>query len=476
MERKSGVLMHVSSLPSGYSCGNFGKCSFEFIDFLKESGFTFWQVLPFCMPDEFFSPYKSYSTFSINPYFLDLEDLYERGLITKEELALSREKESFRCEIERLKSQRLSLLKKASEKFDFSECEDFYKEEKDIETFANFMAEKSFNNGREWHLWDKQGFDKGDLRLWLFSQYILNCQWKKVKSYANERGIKIIGDLPFYLSFDSAEVKNSPKLFDLKEDFTPRSVAGVPPDYFSPDGQVWGNPLYNFHSMKKDNYDFLKRRFSFYLKLFDGVRIDHFRAFESYFEVPFGEKTAKYGKWKKGPGLSFIKEIKKVVGEKLVIAEDLGEITDRVVKLLDKSGFPGMRVLQFGFLSDAHSPHLPHNYKNNCVAYTGTHDNNTLLGYLWECEKSKRQEIFDYFGVMGDDIDLCFDAILRQMLQSHAGLVIFPIQDLLKFGCDTRMNCPGTVGGNWLFRVTSEQLNAIDKNKFMKLNRTYGRI
>ncbi|MBR3862920.1 MAG: 4-alpha-glucanotransferase, partial [Clostridia bacterium] len=242
------------------------------------------------------------------------------------------------------------------------------------------------------------------------------------------------------------------------------------------DGQLWGNPLYNWKKMKADGFLWWRERLSFMLELFDGVRIDHFRAFEAFWSVPTTAKTAKEGKWVKGPGMPLIKALKDVAGDKLIIAEDLGDITDAVRKLVAKSGFPGMRVFQFAFLGDPATPHLPHTYEQNCVAYTGTHDNNTLLGYVWELDEATRRKMLEYCGYTDKNWDRGYDAILRTMLQSHAGLVILPVQDLLGFGADTRMNTPGRPDGNWCYRITADQLNSIDVAKYRRLNELYGRM
>ncbi|MBE6628938.1 MAG: 4-alpha-glucanotransferase, partial [Ruminococcaceae bacterium] len=254
----------------------------------------------------------------------------------------------------------------------------------------------------------------------------------------------------------------------------PSSVAGVPPDYFCEDGQLWGNPLYDWKRMKKDNYAWWRERMSFMLELFDGVRIDHFRGLESYFSIPATEKTARNGVWKKGPGMSLIRALQPLCKGKLIIAEDLGDITPEVKALVEKSGFPGMRVLQFAFLGDDGSTHLPHNYDNHCVAYTGTHDNNTLLGYVWDQDDETRKKIMRYCGFEGD-WDASYDAILRVMFASHAGLLILPIQDMLQYGSDTRLNTPGNSDGNWSYRLTKEQLQRISAQKFLDWNRLYGR-
>jgi len=300
-------------------------------------------------------------------------------------------------------------------------------------------------------------------------------QWKEIKAYANEKGISIIGDIPIYVAWDSADVWAAPEQFQLDKRKNPSSVAGVPPDYFSADGQLWGNPLYDWKRMNEDGFSWWKERMSFMLENFDGVRIDHFRGIESYFSIKAGEKTARNGKWKKGPGMALINALKPLCEGKLIIAEDLGDITPEVIKLVEDSGFPGMRVLQFGFIGDDNSPHLPHNYPNNCVAYTGTHDNNTLLGYVWDLDYETRRRVFDYCGYNGTDNDGSYDHLLRTMFASHADLLILPIQDLLFYGCDTRINKPGVAEGNWSYRMTRDQLNRIDRGKFRYWNRLFRR-
>lgn len=477
MKRKSGVLMHISSLWDDFSSGAFGDSCKEFIDFLSDSGFSIWQVLPFCLPDDCNSPYCSYSAFSINPNFIDLNDLHKKGLLTKEELNSAIQTTPYSCEFESLGLYRIPLLKKAADRFnDKAELDEFYKTHKQTEDFCKFMALKTANNNLPWVKWEVLTPDESTLHLWRFIQYIAFSQWLKIKEYANSKGISIIGDIPIYVSHDSSDVWANPDLFQLDEKNLSKCVAGVPPDYFCEDGQLWGNPLYDWDKMKEDNYSWWCKRLKFMCELFDGVRIDHFRAFESYYSIPAADKTARNGKWVKGPGLDFINTIKEACPGKIIIAEDLGEITKDVENLVKDSGFPGMRVIQFGFLGDDNSLHLPHNYPKNCVAYTGTHDNNTLLGYVWELDEQKRQKLLDYIGFSGSDWNTCYDEILRTMFSSHAGTVIFPIQDLLHYGSDTRFNTPGKSSGNWAFRITKEQLSSLDTGKFHKWNKLFARL
>lgn len=476
MERKSGVLMHISSLWGDYSIGSLGKSAKEFIDFLEGCNFSYWQVLPFCMADDCNSPYASYSAFSVNPYFVDLDILYSKGLITIDELNEQKQQTPYSCEYSRLYHKRFDLLYKASLRVkNKEEIEKYIGKKPYVEKFCEFMGRKSSNDNKAWYEWENDNEDKDITFMWKFIQYEFFCEWAEIKNYANSKGIRIIGDIPIYVALDSSDVWSRPDLFMLDQDNKPSCVAGVPPDYFCPDGQLWGNPIYNWDKMEKDGYSWWCDRLNHNLELFDGVRLDHFRGFESYWSVPANEKTAKNGKWEKGPGITLMKKFSEVAGDKLIIAEDLGEITDGVRKLVEESGFPGMNVFQFGFFGDTKSNHMPHNYKKNSVSYSGTHDNNTLLGYLWELDESTRKYMLSYCGYESSDWERGFDSMLKTIFQSHSDLVIFPIQDLLGYGSDTRLNIPGKAHGNWQFRITREQLYSIDKHKFIRLNQLYGR-
>ena len=470
--------MHISSLYGDYSIGSFGKCAKEFVDFLSECGFSYWQTLPFNMADECGSPYKSYGAFSGNPYFVDIDALAEKGLVTKDELANAKQKTPYACEFEKLEGERVDLLKKASARVcreDRERIERVISAKKPIYDFCRFMAFKEANGDAEWIDWKCENYNEDTLFAWMFIQYEFLAEWSEIKSYANEKGIKIIGDIPIYVAYDSSDVWANKNEFQLDAKGRLKTVAGVPPDYFAEDGQLWGNPLYDWAAMKKNGYLWWQKRLEYMFELFDGVRIDHFRGIEAYWSIPANAKTAKEGKWVKGPGRKFIDLVRKVAGDKLVIAEDLGDITDEVVKLVEYSRFPGMRVLQFAFLGENNSPHLPHNYIENCVAYTGTHDNNTLLGYMWEADDATRRRVIDYCGYMGEDWNKSYDNIIKAMLASHAGLVMIPIQDILNFGADTRMNIPGSADGNWRYRITKEQLDSIDRRKYKYYNDLYAR-
>lgn len=478
MNRSCGVLMHVSSLPGDYSCGSFGREARFFVDFLAECGFSKWQVLPFCMTDEYNSPYKSYSAFGGNPYFIDLPTLRSQGLLTEAELASARQGSPYLCEFDRLSKERLSLLALAASRVSKEKKEEisaFLAERPELQRAAEFLALKKANRDLPWQEWTVSVPDGEELALWQFIQYEFFTQWMALKDYANRRGIEIIGDIPIYVAADSADVWANRSEFQLDSKGYPLAVAGCPPDYFSEDGQLWGNPLYRWNTMKKNGFSWWRRRMEYMLTLFDGVRIDHFRGIESYWSIPASAKTAKEGKWVKGPARALVNAIREVAKDRLVIAEDLGDITPEVTELLKYSGFPGMRVFQFGFLGEGDSPHRPHNYVKNCVAYTGTHDNNTLLGYVWECDPAARTRVFNYCNAAKDDWSLSCEMILKTVMASHADLAIFPIQDILVYGADTRMNTPGKASNNWRYRITEDQLRSLDPEKFNSLCELYSR-
>ena len=477
MKRKSGVLMPVSCLYGDYSEGSFGKAAEDFIDFLAESGFSYWQVLPFCMTDEHNSPYKSLSAFSGNPFFIDIESLAEEGLVTAEELDGAKQYVAYTCEFKRLWEDRLELLFKAASRFeDRPALDSFLLEHPYSREFAVFMAKREANGEKPWWQWTLDGYSEASFYAWAFIEYSFHRQWKRVRSYANRKGISIIGDVPIYVDYNSADVYFHREMFDLDEKGSPRGVAGVPPDAFSADGQLWGNPLYSWKEMKKDGFSWWRDRMRHMLSLFDGVRIDHFRGFDTYFDIPATALTAKEGVWRRGPGRPFVDMLKEECGDALIIAEDLGERMASVEKLLSYSKFPGMRILQFAFDGEAESRHLPHNYSENAVAYTGTHDNNTLLAYVFEADAGKRRELFRYCGYEGESFEEGCLAAVRTMLASHAALVVLPIQDLLLFGSDTRFNTPGVEKGNWGFRITREQLASIDRARLLDWNTLYRRI
>ena len=489
MSRSSGVLMHVASLPGSHSIGCFGREARDFIDLLVDSGFTWWQVLPFTMADDCNSPYKSYSAFGGNPYLVDLSILAAEGYLTAEELAAAEQETPYACEFGRLAETRLPLLRLAASRAtaeDRAEIAAFAAENPYLEQFCEFMARRAANGDTPWYEWANDDMDEAEHFAWRFIQYHFMKQWRDIRAYANGRGIRIMGDMPIYVAYDSCDVWANRDQFQLDKDGRPTAVAGCPPDYFAKDGQLWGNPLYDWQRMAKDGFAWWSARIRHMLTLFDGVRIDHFRGLEAYWSIPADAPTAKEGHWEKGPRMPFIRQLHSVVAEceeelgyrPLIVAEDLGESTPELVKFVRDSGFPGMRVLQFGFDGNPENIHLPYNYIPNTVVYTGTHDNNTLLGFVWESDESTRRTLLDYCGFTDGDWNrpASYDAIIRTLMGSVADLCILPIQDVLGFGADCRMNTPGEAEGNWSFRVTAEQLASIDRRRFAAMNRLYGRL
>lgn len=474
--RKSGVLMHITSLPGEYSIGSLGEPARQFIDKLAEAGFSLWQVLPLSMTDEVGSPYKSAASFGANPYLIDLPKLYEEGLLTAEELRSAAQDGGGRVEFSRIFRDRLELLRLAASRVvDRSEIIAYVDARPELSRAAYFLALKDVNGGKEWQRWDNFDCPIDELFFRQFIEYKFYTQWQELHDYARARGISIIGDMPIYVAADSADVWGEPSQFMLDPDGYPTSVAGVPPDYFSAEGQLWGNPLYNWAQMKRDGYAWWRRRLEHALTMYDGVRIDHFRAIEAYFAVPKSAASAKEGGWQKGPGRAFIRMIREVADGRTIIAEDLGDITDEVRRLVDYSGFPGMRVLQFGFLGDNDSIHLAHNIPPHCVAYTGTHDNNTIVGFAEELDEGRRVRFLDYIGAKSAEPRDVADAAIRTLMASRAEWVIFPVQDLLAEGGEARMNIPGSPEGNWGYRMSLDALRAFPTARLRYLNELYGR-
>ncbi len=462
MERCAGVLLPIPALPGAYGIGTFGKEARLFARKIAEAGFKIWQILPFGIPDHYGSPYASVSAFAGNPLLIDPEQLARQGLLTDAELAGAVRHERFAVDYARLWQERMPLLRTAAGRVsDAGSYVAQIEAHPRLASFCRFMAQRT----------EEEGYD---LFFWQFVQAEFLRQWLNLKDYVNRLGIAVVGDMPIYVSAGSADVWESPHLYDLDATGHPLHVAGVPPDYFSADGQLWGNPLYNWDAMRADGYDWWRQRLEHAFLLFDGVRIDHFRAFASYWQVPAGARTAREGKWVKGPGRKLIDLIRATAAGRLVIAEDLGEFGADVEKLLDYSGFPGMRVLQFGFDGADQNRHVPYAWPRNTVAYTGTHDNDTLLGFM-AGNDAVRRTAFDYAGYGGDDWRTGCAALIRVALASCAECCILPVQDLLFYGTDTRMNTPGRAEGNWSFRLTEEGLASLDTDFFLQMNRLYGR-
>lgn len=471
--RTSGVLMHISSLPSPYGIGTFGKEAYRFVDFLRDAGQYYWQILPLCPTGFGDSPYQSFSTFAGNPYFIDLDLLYEDGFLKKSEYAKKKwGKSETEVDFLSLSENRIPVLKKAFSRFEknedyFSFCNEnsFW-----LKDYSLYMSLKSANNGMPWYKWDEEYkkhsetalnefFEKHieEIDFWNFVQYEFFSQWRKLKAYANKNGVYIIGDIPIYVAGDSADVWANSSLFRIDENCNFTNVAGCPPDAFSDDGQLWGNPLYDWDEMKKTDYKWWKDRISHTMKMVDTVRIDHFRGFESYYSIPASSKTAKTGEWEKGPGIEFFKSVRKSLGKISIIAEDLGFLTPAVKKMLKQSGYPGMKVLQFAFDSDCDSDYLLHNITTKSVCYTGTHDNDTINGYIKNADRKTRKRAKDYLGLTKREGYNW--GMMRACWASASDTAIVTMQDLLGLGSEARMNMPSTQEGNWQWRAEEDYLS-----------------
>lgn len=490
MERRSGILMHITSLPGAQGCGTIGREAYAFADFLSASSQSYWQILPTCPVDETGSPYHSVSARAGCHLLIDLEPLVEDGTLTAEELSSLSAFSATRVDYPKLSLAKDKLLRTAYMR-SRSTLRDrlcaFYAEEASwLSDYALFMALHEFFSHRPWHTWDeplkhREGWAldewrsklSDDVGYHVYVQYLFFTQWQKFKEYTNNRGIRIIGDLPIYVAEDSADVWANQQFFELDEDCRPSRISGCPPDAFSPDGQLWNNPLYRWDILQQHHYSWWIDRLRAGLRLYDVLRLDHFRGFEAYWAVDRNEPTAKNGCWAQGPGMDLFRAVCWQMGIIPVIAEDLGFLTDGVAALLRESGFPGMRVLEFAFDKNPSNPYLPHNYERNCVAYTGTHDNNTVLG--WADEQAQDTLCFakKYLGVT-DTKDMA-DAFLRTVWASAADLAIAPIQDFLGMGADGRMNMPGTVGGNWSFRISSDDITAELADKIRELTHMFSR-
>jgi len=481
--------MPIFSLPSPYGIGTFGKEAYRFVDFLHKSGQSYWQILPLNPTNYGDSPYQSFSSYAGNPYFIDPDILIEEGLLNKEEADRFDFGEDELIDYGKLYLHRESLLKIAFSRFKKDESfENFVLENSYwLDDFALFMTIKKKFSDTSWQNWSKpyRVRDREALKqvsseysellsFYKFVQFKFSEQWKALKSYANGKGIKIIGDMPIYVAYDSADVWASPEQFALNKDGKPRKVAGCPPDAFSEDGQLWGNPIYNWKLMKEQKYVWWKKRISYALSLYDVLRIDHFRGFESYYAIPYGETSAKNGRWVKGPGIEFFDELKKKFGKNMpIIAEDLGHLTPAVFKMHRQTGFPGMKVLQFAFDSREESEYLPHNYIKNCVVYTGTHDNDTIMGWLKSAAPEDVRNAHNYLNYPNDE---GFNwAMIKAAMMSVADTCIIMMNDLIGLDSSGRINVPSTVGANWKWRIKSECINEWLAEILYENTRLYGR-
>ena len=471
--RKSGVLLPVTGLPSPYGIGAFSREAYEFVDFLKKAGQKLWQILPLGPTGYGDSPYQSFSTFAGNPYLIDLEALIEKGWLTAEECAETDwgGSEAY-VDYEKMYFNRFPLLQRAYERSEIGKDPAFaaFCGENDwwLSEYALFMALKESHGGAAFQEWEeplkmreKAALEacgrelKSQIEFWKFLQYLFSEQWQALKRYANGNGISIIGDIPIYVAYDSADTWAHPELFLLEENLLPKAVAGVPPDAFSATGQLWGNPLYDWEYHRKTGYAWWLSRLDFCCRLYDVVRIDHFRGFEAYFSIPYGDETAVNGHWEKGPDYDLFAAMKQKLGKKAVIAEDLGVITPPVRRMIRRTGFPGMKVLQFAF-DGGDSEYLPHNYEKNCIVYTGTHDNQTTLSWYEQQGRKTKRFIRRYLRASrGSEVPR---AMIAAALSSAADTAVIPIQDWLGLGDEARMNFPSTLGNNWKWRLVPGQL------------------
>lgn len=473
--RGAGVLCHISSLPNRYGIGSLGKEAYEFVDLLNKYGVKYWQILPLQQTGFGDSPYQSVCCNSGNPYFIDLVELYRQNLITEEELA-SAETPCGKVDYSALYENRYALLRKAYSRFDVK-SEEFinFIESGEFEDYALFMSLKSRYNRVFSEFPDAYKYKehlavyefrnavyRTEYCFWLFLQFIFKKQWLALKAYSNGKGIKIIGDIPLYVAYDSADVWARPELFQLDENLKPVKVAGVPPDYFSEDGQLWGNPLYNWSAMRAENYDWWINRIKVAETLYDVVRIDHFRGFDRYYAIDANSETAKQGEWEDGPKTQLFEEAERRLGALNVIAEDLGVIDDGVIALRDETGFPGMKVMMFAFDGNENNDYLPANICENSVTYTGTHDNDTALGFLEKMDegqfllfKHELRKALKSEGVYAPVVTRrdAAEAMTLCALNAKSDIVILPVQDILCLNNDARMNTPSVAADNWQFRL-----------------------
>ena len=482
--------MHISSLPSAYGIGTFGLEARRFVDFLCRSGQSYWQILPLCQTSFGDSPYQSFSSFAGNPYFIDLDYLKDDGLLEAEDYEdADYQSTDDSIDYGRMYAVRYAILKKAVANFvEGDSYWAFLKKNAWVNDYALFMAIKDHFGGCAWSDWPeeyrfldkkaialfKKEHDK-EIRFWKVIQHLFYKQWFSLKNYANERGIQIIGDCPIYVAYDSVDCWKHPELFQLNKKKIPTKVAGCPPDYFSELGQLWGNPLYKWKNHEKDDFAWWKKRVKFLCQIYDVLRIDHFRGIEAYYAIPFGRTDAKIGKWVKGPDMKLINALKKVVKDEQIIAEDLGQLTDATRLMLSKSGYPGMKVMEFAFGSGNQNEHLPYNIPYNFIVYLGTHDNEPIKAWIRNERSYEEQKfIMDCLDIeeIGEDFNW---KMIRYMLSCGAKLTIVQAQDLLGLGMESRMNEPNTLGSNWKWRARKNDFDEALADKLRYITYLYGR-
>ena len=496
MKRGAGILLSITSLPSKYGIGCFSKEAYEFVDWLKEAGQSYWQILPVGPTSYGDSPYQSFSTFAGNPYFIDLEALIEEGVLTKAECdAVDFGNKADDIDYKKMYEGRYLLLRKAYERSDISKNGEYQRFLVDnrwwLADYALFMAVKDRFGGVPWTEWAEdirlrwknavEYYQRElyfDIEFQQYMQFVFYKQWMALKGYANRNGIKIIGDIPIYVAFDSADAWAHPELFQLDKNNLPTAVAGCPPDGFSPTGQLWGNPLYRWDYHKNSGYQWWISRMEYCFRLYDVVRIDHFRGFDEYYSIPYGDETAENGHWEKGPGMDLFRSIQKAIGQREVIAEDLGFMTDSVRKLVWESGFPNMKVLEFAFDerdSTSANDYLPHNYRENSVAYTGTHDNETITGWWKSITKAEREAARNYMCDHYTPDEEIYKPLISLAMRSASNLCIIPMQDYLGLDNTARMNQPSTVGKNWKWRLKKRQMTKKLQKEILGIAKRYER-
>ena len=490
-ERCAGVLMAISSLPTPYGFGTIGKTAYDFADFLKKAGQKIWQILPVGPTSYGDSPYQSFSTYAGNPYMIDLDMLVEDGLLKKEDLLGRRWGENpEEVDYAQIYETRFEVLRCAFKNFKATpKYKEFVKKNADwIEDYALYMSVKKNNDMKAWTEWEDEEIKlrepkalkkytekyKLEMDFWKFVQFKFFEQWSAFRKYVNGLGIKIMGDMPIYVAMDSADTWANSDVFWLDEEKKPVCVAGCPPDYFSATGQLWGNPLYDWDYLEDTDYKWWFARIKSASELFDIVRIDHFRAFDSYYAIPFPAENAINGEWLEGPGIEFFEKMKKAIGEFPIVAEDLGTLTPGVVQLLKDSGYPGMKVLEFAFDSGEENDYLPSHYTENSVVYSGTHDNDTIMGWFATAKEADVRFAVDYCKL--NDGEGYNWGIIRTAYESVSKYAIIQMQDILGLGSEARMNIPSTLGGNWVWRVKGDVLTDELAEKLKTLATTYGRL
>lgn len=484
--------MHISSLPSPFGIGTLGRQAREFIDFLAEAGQHYWQVLPVSPTGYGDSPYQSFSSYAGNPYFIDLDTLCQQGLLSEEEYTSvdwggSPEKTDYG----KLFENRFKILSKACDRllqgpnidYDRFCLENSFW----LEDYALFMALKDYHRGAPWIQWERELLFRetaamenarheltAAVSMYKAIQFLFYTQWQALHAYAKQRNVELIGDIPIYVAADSADVWANPEYFCLDGEYLPSEVAGCPPDSYNEDGQLWGNPLYNWEALKAHEYDWWVRRIEHQFKLFDVLRIDHFRGFDTYYAIPYGDENARRGVWRQGPGMALFRAVTDALGPRRIIAEDLGFMTESVEQLLKDSGYPGMKVLQFAFSTREESVYLPHNFTPNCVAYTGTHDNTTLKDWLSTAPAEEIAFAKEYLRIKDEDDPVRI--MLTALWSSVAELTVTCMQDLLELDGSARMNIPGTLSGNWQWRMTADAPLKLIAEKLRYMTELYGRL